>query len=261
MDSDELIFEKEGARAWVSFNRPHRHNAINFSMYRRLEAVCDEIDADPDIRVVIFRGLGDKAFVAGTEIGEFQDFKSPEDASAYEARIDGVVGRLERLGASTIAMLQGVCAGGGVPIALACDFRYADPGLRFGVPIARTLGNCLSISNVARLIDFLGVSRTKEILMLGKMLAADEARAIGLVNEVCPAADLASAVDALADSLLALAPLSLRASKVAIRRALESRRPSREFSEDLIRMCYGSRDFESAVAAFLNKRPPQWQGK
>lgn len=261
MDSDELVFKKDGARAQVCFNRPHRHNAINFSMYRRLEDVCDEIDADEEIRVVIFRGLGGKAFVAGTEIGEFQDVNSPTDASAYEARIDRVVERLERIGASTIVMMQGVCAGGGVPIALACDFRYTDRDLKFGVPIARTLGNCLSISNVVRLIDYLGVSRTKEILMLGRMLEADEAKGIGLVNEVCAAADLEPAVQALADRLLTMAPLTLRASKVAIRRALEARRPSREFSEDLIQMCYGSQDFKSAVSAFMNKRSPEWQGR
>lgn len=230
-------------------------------MYGRLEEICDEIDADPEIRLTILRGEGGKAFVAGTDIHHFQSFESGEDAIAYENQIDRVVGRLERLECTTVAVLQGVCAGGGAAIALACDFRWADQELRFGVPIARTLGNCLSISNVARLIDTIGAAKTKEVLMLGRMLNAKEALAAGAVNRVCSTEELESEVIELRENILAMAPLTLRASKVAIRRALEARRASPESSEDLIRLCYTSKDFHQAVSAFLNKEKHEWRGE
>ncbi|WP_269500138.1 enoyl-CoA hydratase [Castellaniella sp. S9] len=259
--NDEVIFEKSGHRADVCFNRPHQHNAMRFSMYERLEEICEQLDADDEIRVAVFRGAGGKAFVAGTDIGQFRGFKTGDDAIAYEARIDRVVGRLERLRCTTVAMVQGVCAGGGVPIALACDFRYADDDLRLGVPIAKTLGNCLSMANVARMIDFVGVAKTKEILMLGKMIGAQEAKAAGVVNDVFAAEDLEQKTDALVADILALAPLTLRAVKTAVRRTLDARRASSELGEDFIRLCYTSEDFHGAVDAFMEKHRYAWQGR
>lgn len=259
--TDEVIFEKSGHRADICFNRPEQHNAMRFSMYERLEEICEQLDADEEIRVAVFRGAGGKAFVAGTDIGQFRDFKSGDDAIGYESRIDRVVGRLERLRCTTVAVVQGVCAGGGVPIALACDFRYADEGLRLGVPIAKTLGNCLSMANVARMIDFVGVSKTKEILMLGKMIGAQEAKAAGVVNEVFAAEELEQKTDDLVAAILAMAPLTLRAVKTAVRRTLDARRASPELGEDFIRLCYTSQDFHGAVDAFMEKRRYAWQGR
>lgn len=261
MADSELTFEKSGSRALVQFNRPQAHNAVTQRMYDQLEKVCDEIDADDEIRVAVFRGVGGKAFVAGSDIGHFQSFESGDDAIGYEDRIDQVVGRVERLGCTTIAVLEGVCAGGGVPLALACDFRYSDPGLRFGVPIAKTLGNCLSMANVARLIDYLGVTKTKEMLMLGRMLGAEQASELGLVNAVFPTHELDAEVQKLTDEILALAPLTLQAAKVAVRRTLEVRRASPESGEDFIRRCYTSDDFHEGVKAFMEKRKAQWQGR
>lgn len=259
--TDEVIFKKSGHRADICFNRPEQHNAMRFSMYERLEEICELLDADEEIRVAVFRGVGGKAFVAGTDIGQFRDFKTGDDAIAYETRIDRVVGRLQRLRCTTVAMVQGVCAGGGVPIALACDFRYADEDLRLGVPIAKTLGNCLSMSNVAMLIDFVGVAKTKEMLMLGRMIGAREAKAAGVVNEFFAAADLEQKVDDLVAEILALAPLTLQAVKTAVRRTLDTRQAAPESGEDFIRLCYTSQDFHGAVDAFMEKRRYVWQGR
>ena len=259
--SEEIIYRRSGARVDVCFNRPQQHNAMTFSMYESLEKFCDQIDQDDSVRVLVFRGAGEKAFVAGTDISQFQAFNGGSDAIAYENRIDRVVGRVANLKCTTIAVLQGVCAGGGVPIALACDFRYSDQSLRLGVPIARTLGNCLSMNNVALLIDHVGVARAKEMLMLGKMINAQEAEAIGVVNGVFESNDLDLKTGQLVESILALAPLTQQAVKASIQRTQEMRRASSESGEDLIRMCYESEDFHGAVAAFLQKRKPVWRGR
>ena len=261
MDNEPLLFDKSGARATITFNRPEVHNAMTWAMYERLETACDVIDADDEIRVVILRGAGGKAFVAGTDIAQFRDFESGDDAVAYERRIDRVVARLERLSRPTIAMLQGVCVGGGAALALACDFRYADDKLRLGIPIAKTLGNCLSMANFARLVDLLGTPKTKEVLMLARLLKADECLAAGVVNEVFTADALEAEVDAVAERLITMAPLTVSATKTAIRRIHEARRIAPEEGEDLIRSCYTSDDFHGAVAAFLDKRPYSWQGR
>lgn len=261
MSDEQLLFDKQGAIATITFNRPAVHNAMTWAMYERLEAVCDEIDADDTIRVVVLRGAGGKAFVAGTDISQFQDFKDGDDAIAYEQRIDRIVGRLEALTRPTIAMLEGYCVGGGAAIALACDFRYADPALRLGIPIAKTLGNCLSMANFARLVDLLGTPRAKEVLMLARLLKADECLQAGVVNGVFAADALEAEVARVADRLAGLAPLTLRASKEAIRRIHAARRVASEDGEDLIVSCYTSDDFHGAVDAFVNKQPYDWQGQ
>lgn len=261
MQTDELLFEKRGKTAWITFNRPESHNAATFGMYEQLEKSCDVIDRDHSIRIVIFRGAGGKAFMAGTDISQFRDFTSTDDAVAYEANIDRVVNRLEHLRPVSIAVLNGVCAGGGVPLALACDFRYSDTNLKFGIPIAKTLGNCLSLANVTRLIDHLGISETREMLMLGRFLSAKQALARGVINDYFPAEELNGEVDRVIERLLGSAPLTLDAVKTAVRRTLESRRLPPEFGEDYIRRCYGSEDFSGAVEAFVEKNRYEWKGK
>lgn len=261
MSDEELLFAKDGNQAWITFNRPGAHNAMTWAMYDRLESVCEEIDADEAIRVVTLRGAGGKAFVAGTDISQFSEFSSADDALAYEQRIDRIIGRIERLAKPTIAQINGYCVGGGAAIALACDFRYASQDLRFGVPIAKTLGNCVSMANFARLIDLIGPARTKEVLMLARLLKADEAKAAGVVNNVFATEELADEVQAVAERLTQLAPLTLRATKEAVRRIQTKRRIAPEEGEDLIVSCYTSDDFKNAVAAFVEKRKPEWRGR
>jgi len=258
---DEILFRQDGALAFVTFNRPRARNALTWNMYDRLLDYCERIDGTGEIRAVILTGAGDQAFVAGTDIAQFQAFRTPQDALAYEQRIERVADRLERVGKPTIAMIRGYCVGGGLSLALACDFRYASPDLKMGVPIARTLGNCLSMSNYARVVDLVGPARTKDLIMLARMLDAREALALGLVNEIVPVRQLLRRVKNVAQTLTTLAPLTLRATKEAVRRIQAHRRLAPGEGEDLIVSCYMSEDFRSAVAAFLEKRTHTWSGR
>lgn len=258
----DLIYEVADGIARVTFNRPQARNAMLFAMYERLAAICGEIDADPSIRVLILTGAGDKAFASGTDISQFRAFKDADDALAYEARIDGVLGALERIRVPTIAVLVGACTGGGAGMAACCDLRIAAANLRFGFPIARTLGNCLNMANYARLNSLLGPARAKELIFTARLMEADEAKSVGLVSEIL--ADRA-AVDTRATELARLiaghAPLTLRATKEAFRRLKERTLKEGEADRDLILSCYLSEDFREGMDAFLNKRTPQWKGK
>lgn len=258
--SQEIQFEVAGQVATITFNRPQAMNAMTWNMYDRLVSYCDELDQNDEIRVAILQGAGDRAFVSGTDIGQFQAFKNPQDAIDYERRTGEVSGRLERVRKPTIAMIHGVCVGGGASIALSCDFRYADPNLRFGIPIARTIGNCLSLKTYSRLIDFVGPAKTKELIMLAKLLTADEALSLGVMTEIVPAEQLEARVREVADRLTQLAPLTLAATKESIRRIQAARALDNEAGEDLILSCYMSDDFRGAVQAFLEKRKYTWTG-
>ncbi len=251
---DELLYDTRDGIGHVTFNRPQARNALTFAMYERLA----EIAADPgDVRALVVTGAGGKAFAAGTDINQFRAFSSPEDALAYEARIDRVVGTIERCRVPTLAMIAGACTGGGAAIAAACDMRIASANARFGFPIARTLGNCLSMSNIARLSALIGPARVIEMIFTARLFSADEALAAGLVTEVLPDQPaLEARALALASLLAGHAPLTMRATKEALRRLRDSLPPD----EDLIRLCYSSQDFREGMDAFLTKRPPAWRG-
>jgi enoyl-CoA hydratase len=252
--TDELPYERRDGVGHVTLNRPEARNALTFSMYERLA----EIAADPgDVRALIIAGAGDKAFAAGTDINQFRAFSGAEDAMAYEARIDRVVGTIERCPVPTIAAIAGACTGGGAAIAAACDLRIAAANARFGFPIARTLGNCLSMSNIARLSALVGPARVLEMLLTARLFSAIEALSVGLVTEVLSDH---SALKARATELATLvaghAPLTMRATREALRRMRDNLPPD----EDLIRLCYTSQDFKEGMDAFLTKRPPLWRG-
>lgn len=256
---EELLFEVRDGIARVVFNRPQARNALTFAMYERLAAICESLDRDVSVKAMILTGAGDKAFAAGTDISQFRAFKTAEDALAYESRIDRVLGALERCRVPTIAAIAGACTGGGAGIAMVCDLRIAAGSAKFGFPIARTLGNCLSMTNYARLANLIGAARTKELVFTARLVEAAEAQAIGLVSEVVEdAAALVARAEALAELVAGHAPLTLRATKEALRRLQP--RLGREDGEDLIRMCYTSQDFREGMDAFLNKRPPKWTG-
>ena len=258
--SDDLLYERDGAIARVTFNRPQARNALTFAMYERLAEICEAANSDPTIKVILLTGAGEKAFAAGTDISQFKSFKTPEDALAYEARIDRVLGTLERCRVPTIAALAGAGTGGGAGIAAACDLRIAAANLRFGFPVARTLGNCLSMGNYARLAALVGPARVKDLIFTARLVEAPEAQALGLVSEVLPdPAALAARAEALAHTVAGHAPLTLRATKEALYR-LQARIPAGE-GQDLIVMCYMSQDFREGLTAFLEKRPAQWRGE
>ena len=184
MSTPHVQFETDGSRAVVTFNRPGARNAMTWPMYEALVEHCATVDGDDAIRVLILRGAGGRAFVAGTDIAQFRDFTTAADGLAYEQRLDAVVDRLEAVSKPTIAQIDGVATGGGCALAAACDLRVCTPQSRFGIPIARTLGNCLSAANHARLLDLIGPARLKELLFTGRLLDAEEAAAAGLVNRI-----------------------------------------------------------------------------
>ncbi|ARO53604.1 enoyl-CoA hydratase/isomerase family protein [Methylorubrum extorquens] len=265
--TDELLFAVDAAGiARITLNRPKARNALTFAMYRGLVELCERIEADHAIKAVIITGAGDKAFAAGTDIAQFRSFSKPEDAIGYERFMDRVLGGLERLRVPTIAAVAGACTGGGAAIAAACDMRIASRDARFGIPIARTLGNCLSQNTLRRLANLIGAPRVKDILFTARLVEAQEALAIGLVNEVVEdAAAVAARADALATLLASHAPLTLQATKEGLRRigeegaaeAAEGERPG----DDLIVMTYMSEDFREGMEAFLGKRPPSFKGR
>lgn len=246
-----------GGVASVVFDRPAARNAMTWAMYELLNQICDLLAAEMSVRVVTFRGAGGQAFVAGTDIEQFRNFRSGEDGVAYERQIDECIARLEALPMPTVALVEGWAIGGGLAIATACDFRIATPGSRFGVPIARTLGNCLSVANLARLSAVFGIPRVKRMLMLAEVLTADEALACGFLTQVSEAGEIDAVLASLCERLAALAPVTQRVSKEGLRRLVSHALPS---DEDLIRRCYGSDDFREGVSAFVAKRSPVWKG-
>ncbi len=258
--TEDLLYEVRDGIGRITFNRPQARNALTFAMYERLAEICGGIREDRSVRALLLTGTGEKAFAAGTDIGQFRAFTTPQDAIDYEARIDRVLGALERCPLPTVAVIAGACTGGGAAIAACCDLRIGMANARFGFPIARTLGNCLSIGNYTRLAALIGPARTKEIIFTSRLVEAEEAKALGLLSEVLPDhAALLARGEALATLVAGQAPLTLQATKEALRRIKERMTP--EEGEDLILRCYMSQDFREGMDAFLNKRTPEWQGK
>jgi enoyl-CoA hydratase/carnithine racemase len=255
--TDDTIFETRGDIAHFIFNRPQARNALTFDMYEDLREACDRVSGDPKIKALLIYGAGDKAFAAGTDVAEFRALKSAQDAVNYEIKIERVLTALEKCRAPTIAAIAGACTGGGAAIAACCDLRLAASDAKFGFPIARTLGNCLSVANYGRLAGLIGPARVKDLIFTARLIDAEEARLFGLVGEIVPPEQLSSRAQELARIVAGHAPLTLRATKEALARL----RPPADTGEDLVVMCYRSADFQEGMEAFLAKRPPQWRGE
>lgn len=245
----------EGVVATVTFERPAARNAMTFDMYRQLGEACREIDQLDSIRVAVFRGAGG-AFVAGTSIAEFKSFEGGHDGIAYEERVEAIISGLEGLKVPSVAVVDGPAVGGGIVLASVCDFRIVTPEARFGVPIARTLGNCLSVRNVARLERAVGPGVARRMLLLSALIEGPEAERIGFALACVGRERLEESVAEVVATLAAAAPLTVAASREAFRRI---GRGDTE-SADLVAQVYGSRDFSEGVQAFLAKRRPDWQG-
>jgi enoyl-CoA hydratase/carnithine racemase len=241
-------WERRGPAAWVTFNRPEAHNAMTFAMYEALFAHCERADAEDDVRVLVLRGAGSKAFVAGTDIAQFTEFHSGEDGLRYEATIDRIVGRLETVRKPTIALVDGFAMGSGLALSAACDLRICTPQAQFGLPIARTVGNCLSMENYARLVALLGEARVKDIVFTARSVGADEALSLGLATEVVDGAAVEARVEELCERLAQHAAVTLRVTKEALRRL----RPVPD-GDDLVREAYASDEFRARVEAFLSR--------
>jgi enoyl-CoA hydratase/carnithine racemase len=257
---NDILFELRDGIGRITFNRPQARNAFTFAMYERLAEICAQANDDRAIKVLVLQGAGDKAFASGTDINQFRAFTTPQHAFDYEARIDRVLTQIEECRVPTIAAITGACTGGGAGIAACCDLRIGTKTTRMGFPIARTLGNCLSMSSLSRLTALIGPARVKDIIFTARLVGAEEAAAAGLLTEVVedlPA--LERRADELATLIAGHAPLTLAATKQALARLRNQL--TREEGEDLILMCYMSRDFREGLDAFLGKRPPQWTGE
>jgi enoyl-CoA hydratase/carnithine racemase len=248
----------ENTVAHVTFDHVTARNAMTVGMYERLRSICLEIAATPTIRVAVLRGAGGKSFVSGSDIAQFSAFQNGDDGIAYETSIDAYFAPLINLPIPTIALVEGLAVGGGLAIASCCDFRIATHDARFGVPIARTLGNCLSAGNVAWLIHHLGVGLVKRMLLLAELVPAADLLANGFLLKTVAPEEMDAAGQALASKLASLAPVTQKVSKGTIHRVLRSQLPN---CDDLVRECYGSNDFKTGVNAFLAGIPPVWQGK
>jgi enoyl-CoA hydratase/carnithine racemase len=256
--SPELVVEQDGPVLTVTFNRPAQRNAMTWAMYDGLYEACERADADDDVRVLVLRGAGEDAFVAGTDITQFAEFVDGDDGIAYERKITRVLDRLEDVNVPTVAAVRGYCVGAGVAIAAVCDLRVATPDARFGVPVARTLGNCLSMSTYALLVHHLGPARTLDLLLNARMLTGQAAHAAGFLADL--AEDLDDAVRQTVDRLVAHAPLTMWATKESIRRLRRAAAAAVD-GDDIVGRVYGSEDFHAAVQAFTGKQQRVWTGR
>jgi len=256
--SEDLRYEVRDGIGHVTFDRPQARNAMTFAMYERLYEVAQRVNADAAVRAVVLTGAAG-AFVAGTDISEFRDFTTEAQAIEYEEKMDRILGALEAVRVPTIAAIGGATTGGGLAIAAACDLRVASADATFGMPIARTLGNCLSLANLVRIASLIGVARTKELIFTARLVSSEEALRVGLVHEVVPADQLAARAAELARIVSLHAPLTLWATKEGLRRVRQRLLPDE--GRDLVLLCYTSADFREGVAAFLEKRKPDWRGE
>ncbi len=258
--SENLKLSREGAVLTVTFDRPAKHNAMTADMYDGLHAACETADADDDIKVLVLRGAGGRAFVSGTDIATFRDFRDGADGVTYERRIARVLNRLEDVTVPTVAAVEGYCVGGGLAIAAACDLRVATRSGQFGVPIARTLGNCLSTNTLSILVAQLGPARALDLVLRARLLHAAEAHAAGFVADLCDDDALDSALASVVETLLKHAPLTMWAAKVAVARLRRANLPD---GDDFVARVFGSDDFRRAVASFGASgagKPQRWTG-
>lgn len=257
--NDDLTYDVRDGIGWVVFNRAQARNAFTLAMYARLAEICATVATDGSVKAIVMTGAGDKAFGSGTDMTEFRVFATPEDGWAYEESMESVLSRIERCKVPTIAAINGACTGGGAAIAACCDLRLASSNLKFGFPIARTLGNCLSVANLRRLSNLIGYGRLREIMFTARLIEAEEARTIGLVSEVVETPEEVKArAGELAEKLASHAPLTLRATKEGMIRLAEGQAVD---DKDLIELCYMSQDFKEGMEAFLSKRKPEWKGR
>lgn len=254
----EVTYELRGKVAYVSLDHVAARNAMTAAMYERLQSICIEISKNPAIRVLVLRGAGGKAFVAGSDIAQFSDFRSGDDGLLYEKGIDQYLSPLAMLPIPSIAVIEGMAVGGGLAIATCCDFRIATNNARFGVPIAKTLGNCLSSNNLAWLVSHLGVPLVKRMLLLAELIPAEELLKQGYLLKVCDEKDLDKAISELADRLASLAPITQKSTKQMIARQIGNLATD---CQDLIYETYGSADFQNGVKSFLSGTAPTWTGK
>ncbi len=258
--TDAVVVQRSGAVAWVTISRPEVRNALNVEVCERLALTVTALGQDPGIRVVVLRGAGDRVFVSGADVREFREkLATPDTALAYDETIEQLSRAIEAIPKPVVAMIQGHAIGSGCTLAMACDLRVASARARFGIPVAK-IGLITSVPDTDRLVDLVGPSRARWLLMTGELITAEEALAIGLVNRVVPAAELETVTAALADTLAANAPLSLQATKQMVLRRRDQTAAVRDGARWYAEI-FGSRDLQEGIDAFFDKRRPVFVGR
>src|SRR5438105_10873745 len=252
-----VLLEQNGPVAMITLSRPAALNALTWTMYQQMETHLEHLATDDTTRAIIIRGEG-KAFAAGTDIQQFRGF-SGEDGIAYERKMTAIVERLYTISKPTIAAIHGYAVGAGLVVASVCDLRYATPASRFGVPIARTIGNCITLKNYRHLVDSFGAMKTKEMLFTGRLLTASDALQGGFLTAIADEEQLITHVTEVAQQISALAPLTIWSVKEAQRR-LNSAEEAVDCDAVVARI-YSSSDFAAGLGAALEKRKPNWRGQ
>jgi enoyl-CoA hydratase len=261
--TEKLLLQKDGPIGWITFNQPEKRNAVSQEMWQAMPEYVADLAADPAIRVVILRGAGETAFVAGADISQFKDRRrNAADEEEYR-RISGAGSdSLARLGKPLVAMIHGFCIGGGVSIAITCDLRIAADDARFGIPAAR-LGLGYHYKGMEKLMSLIGPSYTKELFFTARTdFSAQDALRMGLVNQVVPKADLERFTRDYALTMSRNAPLTQRSAKASVEQLLKPE-AQRDYAllDKLIKDCFDSQDYQEGVKAFSEKRRPQFQGR
>lgn len=257
VSAEQIELDRDGPVAKILVNRPEARNALNSAMRRRLLEIFVSLRDDPNVRVVTIRGAGGKSFVSGADIGEFAELPTAEDFIRLARLDEELYDAIERLPAPVIAVIDGYALGGGLALAAVCDLRVCSTTAKFGIPSAKSLGNCLSPGMYARLAALIGPARVKELLIAAPILTAEQALAWGIVNEVVEPDALDQHIATLSERLSTHAPLTMWAAKEAVRRLLEPF-PT---DEDIMQRVLASEDCREGIVAFLDKRPPVWRNR
>jgi len=260
--TDKMIAEKDGPIGWITFNNPERRNAVSLAMWEALADIVRDFESDKAIRVIVLKGAGDRAFVSGADISEFEEKRSsPETTRTYNEASGKATVALKHVGKPTIAMIRGFCIGGGVSVALSCDMRIASEGAKFGVPAAK-LGLGYEAEGVRKLMDVVGPSFAKEIFFTARQFTAQEAVEMGLVNRLVPDGQLETYVRDYAGTIAANAPLTVASIKTIVGEvAKDESARDMVLCQQVVDRCFNSEDYVEGRSAFMAKRKPIFTGR